>query len=96
MRLVLFVVGTRPNMYLDWAEDVHGIFAWKPLAMIVLHLLGLVLHSVRFRENIALSMVTGRKRVAGCRSGVEVATARIRVGGSGGKCVFYRTAAGQL
>jgi len=54
---------TGVNMHIDWAEDVHEIFAWALLAMIVAHLLGLVLHTLRFRENIALSMVTGRKRV---------------------------------
>lgn len=43
------------------AEDVHGVLAYALLAAIGVHLLGLILHSIRHRENIALSMVNGRK-----------------------------------
>jgi len=38
------------------------VLAWSLLAMIVAHLLGLVLHTLRFRENVALSMINGKKR----------------------------------
>lgn len=37
------------------------MLAYLLLAAVVLHLLGLVLHTIRHRENIAWSMVDGRK-----------------------------------
>jgi len=42
-------------------EELHETFAWALLAVIVLHLAGLAWHTIRHRENISLSMVTGRK-----------------------------------
>lgn len=60
--LLAGTVWTGLNMQSEWAEDVHEVLAWGLLAMIVSHLLGLILHTLRFRENVALSMVTGKKR----------------------------------
>lgn len=65
--LLMFVllagtVWTGANMESEWAEDVHEVLAWGLLAMIGAHLLGLIVHTLRFRENIAFSMLTGRKR----------------------------------
>ncbi len=49
----------------DWTggmrEDLHEIAAWALLAVVALHLLGLVWHTLRHRENIAASMITGKK-----------------------------------
>jgi cytochrome b len=42
-------------------EEVHEVAAYVVLALIVLHLLGLALHTWRHRENIAWSMIDGRK-----------------------------------
>jgi cytochrome b561 len=42
-------------------EELHEVFAWALLAVIVLHLAGLVWHTIRHRENISLAMVTGKK-----------------------------------
>jgi cytochrome b len=61
--LLAGTVLTGLNMHLEWAEDVHEVLAWSLLAMIVAHLAGLALHTLRYRENISLSMLTGRKRV---------------------------------
>lgn len=45
-----------------WMEDAHGVLANVMLALVGLHVLG-VLHACwRHRENLVLSMVTGRKR----------------------------------
>ena len=60
--LLAGTVLTGLNMQSEWAEDVHEVLAWSLLAMIVAHLLGLVLHTLRFRENVALSMINGKKR----------------------------------
>ncbi|MCX6935753.1 MAG: cytochrome b/b6 domain-containing protein [Verrucomicrobia bacterium] len=42
-------------------EELHEIFAWALLAVILLHLAGLAWHTIRHRENISLAMLTGRK-----------------------------------
>jgi cytochrome b len=42
-------------------EELHETFAWALLAVVALHLAGLVWHTIRHRENISLAMVTGRK-----------------------------------
>ena len=42
-------------------EDLHGGLAYGLLAVIGVHLAGLVWHAVRHRENVALLMITGRK-----------------------------------
>jgi cytochrome b len=56
----------------DWTgrmrEDAHEIAAWGLLAVVGLHLLGIVWHTLRHRENIAASMVTGRKRAEDAES----------------------------
>ena len=42
-------------------EELHETFAWGLLAVVVLHLAGLMWHTIRHRENISLAMVTGKK-----------------------------------
>ena len=46
-----------------WMEEVHGILANTMLALVILHVLGVVHACWRHRENLVLSMLTGRKRV---------------------------------
>lgn len=43
--------------------ELHETLAWALLAVVVLHLAGIIWHTIRHRENIASSMVTGRKNV---------------------------------
>jgi cytochrome b len=45
-------------------EEVHEVAAYTLLGVIGAHVLGLVLYTFRHRENIALSMVHGRKSAA--------------------------------
>ncbi len=42
-------------------EELHELFAWTLLVVVVLHLIGLAWHTIRHRENISLAMVTGMK-----------------------------------
>jgi len=42
-------------------EELHEVCAWTLLAVVNLHLLGLAWHTLRHRENISLTMVTGKK-----------------------------------
>jgi cytochrome b len=46
----------------DWVEDMHEFFANSILALALLHAGAAIFESVRHRENLVLSMVTGRKR----------------------------------
>lgn len=43
------------------AEEVHSVSAYLLLAMVFVHIIGVAWHTIRHRENIAFSMITGRK-----------------------------------
>ncbi len=42
-------------------EELHELFAYAMIAAVAAHLSGVVLHTIRHKENIVLSMVTGNK-----------------------------------
>ncbi|PHQ98205.1 MAG: cytochrome B [Marinosulfonomonas sp.] len=48
----------------DWLEEGHEIIAGVTLALVVLHIVGVIVASWRHRENLVLSMVNGQKRSA--------------------------------
>ncbi|MEW9808250.1 cytochrome b/b6 domain-containing protein [Mesorhizobium marinum] len=45
----------------EWVEDLHKVCANGMLALVLLHVGGVVLSSLRHRENLVRSMITGRK-----------------------------------
>jgi cytochrome b len=49
-----------------WGEDlplqIHELFADALLALVCMHLLAALVESLRLRENLPLSMITGRRR----------------------------------
>lgn len=45
----------------EWMEEVHEIMAITFLVVVLAHLAGVALHTWRQRENIALSMIDGKK-----------------------------------
>lgn len=45
-----------------WVEDLHVAASWGAIALIVLHIGGVVLASIEHRENLVRAMLTGRKR----------------------------------
>lgn len=49
------------NMDNELAEEAHELFAYGLLATIIGHLLGIAFHTLFFRENVALSMLHGKK-----------------------------------
>jgi cytochrome b len=67
----------------EWLEDAHEALAWTLLAVVGVHVTGVVLSSVLHRENLVAAMITGRKRgepaqaIAGARWGVGVVVAAL-------------------
>lgn len=57
-------------------KDIHEVLAYVMLGLIGAHLLGVIMHTIRWRENIAASMLHGRKNIsedAGIRSARPIA-----------------------
>jgi len=48
----------------EFVEEIHEVLAHSMLALAAVHVLGVVLHTVRQRDPIALGMLDGRKRGA--------------------------------
>lgn len=71
--LGLGVTGLAQGLGWKAAEEVHGALAYGMAGVVVLHLLGLAWHTVRHRENIAASMVTGRRQLP---AGAAIPSAR--------------------
>lgn len=46
----------------DWLEEVHETLAHIALALVVLHIGGVLAVSLQTRENLVMSMITGRKK----------------------------------
>ena len=47
---------------LAWLEQTHQALAWTVVALVPLHVAGVVFTSLRHRENLLRAMLTGRKR----------------------------------
>ena len=46
----------------DWPQDLHALIANALLALVCLHAVAAVVESLRVRDNLPLSMLTGRRR----------------------------------
>ncbi len=49
---------------MEWVETAHSLSAHGLLLLVFLHIGGVVVASLRHRENLVVSMITGRKRKA--------------------------------
>ncbi len=45
----------------DVLEEIHEVLAWAMMGVVGLHVAGVLWHTLRHRENITLSMFTGKK-----------------------------------
>lgn len=46
----------------DWLRDVHEVMANALLALVCVHIVAALVESLRLRENLPLSMITGHRR----------------------------------
>ncbi len=63
MVLGLAVTGVMTSRGNHDAKEVHELLAYGMLAFVAAHVAGVLLHTIRKRENITASMFTGRKEV---------------------------------
>lgn len=47
----------------DFYEEVHELFANAFIVVVILHIAGVVLHTLKFRDAIGMSMVDGKKKL---------------------------------
>ncbi|MDO8353018.1 MAG: cytochrome b/b6 domain-containing protein, partial [Aestuariivirga sp.] len=57
-----FMMTTDTFWGVEWVEDAHELVVYGTLGLIALHVGGVILVGVEHRENLVMSMFTGRKR----------------------------------
>lgn len=62
LALTGWMQGTDTYYGVDWVSNLHGLIADGVVVLIVLHLGGVALASMRHRENLVRAMITGQKR----------------------------------
>ncbi len=50
------------DMNKEFVEEIHEIFAYAFVVVVVGHVVGVIIHTIRHKEMIGLSMVTGNKK----------------------------------
>lgn len=56
----------------DQIKEIHELFANAFILVVIAHVAGVILHSWRHRDPIALSMIDGKKRDLGATEGIRV------------------------
>lgn len=80
--LALAVTGFMMARGNEGIKDIHEILAYASLVVVGAHILGVLVHTVRHRENLTGSMITGNKladAAAGIRSAQPVVAAVVLV-----------------
>ncbi len=62
--LAMAVTGIMLGQGNESVKEFHEILAWVTVGFVVVHVLGVALHTIRHRENITLSMIHGQKHAA--------------------------------
>ncbi len=57
----LTVTGVMMSRGAEGVKAVHELMSYAMLAVVAIHVLGVAIHTIRFRENITRSMIDGRK-----------------------------------
>ena len=57
----------------DALREVHEVLAWAMLAVVAMHILGVVVSSLSDRENLPVAMIRGRKRAVESEQSVSLA-----------------------
>ena len=73
-----WMMGTDRFWGVEWVETLHVVTANVIMACVIIHVAGALIESVRHRENLILSMITGRKRPAVDTDVVHAPAARRR------------------
>lgn len=71
-----YLMTSGPNK--DTFEDIHELFANGFIVVVVLHIAGIILHTIRYHEMIGLSMIDGKK--ADVPQGQAISSAKPAVG----------------
>jgi len=65
------------HVYKDFFEDVHELIANGFLVLVLLHITGVIFHQLRHKDNIAFSMLHGKKQ--NIDDGIEIKSQKIGV-----------------
>lgn len=57
-----FMMTTNAFWGAEWVEDLHEGLVYATMGFIALHVAGVIVTSVKHRENLVRAMITGRKR----------------------------------
>ena len=60
--LAMAVTGIMMGQGNKSVKDLHEILAWVTVSVASVHVVGVALHTIRYRENITASMIHGRKQ----------------------------------
>lgn len=68
--LALAITGFMLGTGNESVKEIHEILAYSMLAVVGLHVLGVVVHTVQHRENITMSMIHGHKDLESTQTGI--------------------------
>ncbi|WP_456473547.1 cytochrome b/b6 domain-containing protein [Desulfolithobacter sp.] len=61
MTIGLAITGIMLGTGNEWVEETHELLAYAMISVVVLHIMGVLFHMIRHRENIIAAMIHGKK-----------------------------------